>query len=84
MPTILPHRTVRTPVNLTGLCGDPELASELSAPTLPGETLDEALARRAAAADIYADLAPGHEPDPPHTETGAGAEHALLPVRRAA
>lgn len=66
MPTILPLKpTAHAPeaTGLDGLLGDDLLASELTAPALPGETRQERAARQAAAADILADLAP----DPPHT-----------------
>lgn len=66
MPTILPlpHATYAPEASdLDGLLGDDLLASELTAPALPGETREERTARRAAAADILADLAPG----PPRT-----------------
>ncbi|WP_150246147.1 hypothetical protein [Nocardiopsis quinghaiensis] len=61
MPTILPFPSAtQTPApaleELTGLLGDPELASELFAPFLPGETWEAYAARRTAAADILADL----------------------------
>ncbi|QUX27887.1 hypothetical protein KGD83_21790 [Nocardiopsis akebiae] len=68
MPTILPFPSAtRTPApapeELTGLLGDPELASELFAPALPGETFEAYAARHAAAADILADLV-GNLPAP--------------------
>lgn len=59
MPTILPFPSTTHTIDLvelTALLADTELASELLAPRQPGETNDDYLARRQAAADISADL----------------------------
>ncbi|WP_150237820.1 hypothetical protein [Nocardiopsis quinghaiensis] len=61
MSTILPFPSAAqapapNPEELAGLLGDSELASELFAPALPGETFEAYAARRAAAFDILADL----------------------------